>query len=94
MLLDSLSVCGFIGLRDRLSRRYSSTQKSSFGCGLGVGFSAAIGFSGIFISGRHPNGGGTNEFGDGLRSGWLDDNPFVLSGGGSFGGGGGGLGKT
>lgn len=85
------SVCGFIGLRDRLSRLYSSTQKSSFITGLGVGFKAAIGFGGIFISGRQPNGGGTNEFGDGLRSGWVTELPL---GGGNFGGGGGAVGNT
>lgn len=53
------SLCGITaGLLDR-SFRYSSTQKSSLCCGLGVGFSRAIGLGGILISGRNPNGGGS-----------------------------------
>lgn len=56
-----------IGLLDR-SLRYSSTQKSSFGFGLGTGRRLAMGLGGILISGRHPNGGGSNDAGDFWRS--------------------------
>lgn len=55
------------GLLDR-SLRYSSTQKSSFGFGLGTGRRLAMGLGGILISGRHPNGGGSNACGDFWRS--------------------------
>lgn len=78
-----------IGLLER-SLRYSSTQKSSFGFGLGTGRRLAMGLGGILISGRHPNGGGSNDCGDLFRSFAGDLLPFS-----SFccgGGGGGALG--
>lgn len=88
-----------IGLFDR-SRRYSSTQKSSFGFGVATFRSVAIGFDGILISGRNPNGGGSKLCGCGdLRDG--DGDRFALFGGapncdlvGAGGGGGGPVGKT
>lgn len=49
--------------RDR-SLRNSSPQSTSFGLGAGTLLSAAIGFDGILISGRNPNGGGSNDCGD------------------------------
>lgn len=79
-----------IGLLDR-SLRYSSTQKSSFGFGLGTGRKVAMGLGGILISGRHPNGGGAKFCGD-LRStapllvgALLPFNSFCCCGGGGGG---------
>lgn len=86
------------GLFDR-SRRYSSTQKSSFGFGVGTFRNVAIGLGGILISGRKPIGGGWKFCGCGdLRAG--DGDRFALFGAlncdfcGIGGGGGGPVGNT
>lgn len=65
MFVDS-TILGGMGLFDRdRSLRNSSPQSTSFGFGAGTFLSAAIGFGGIFISGRIPNGGGSKDCGCG-----------------------------
>uniref|UniRef100_A0A182UP02 Uncharacterized protein n=1 Tax=Anopheles merus TaxID=30066 RepID=A0A182UP02_ANOME len=94
---DPLS-CGTLGGTGRgiccgrssccFSRRYSSIQKSFFGCGRGALRNAAIGFGGIFISGRMPIGGGSKLCGRGdLRASEL----LAVGWAGPGGGGGGGI---
>lgn len=65
-LFCSAIILGGIGLTERdRSLRNSSPQSTSFGFGAGTFFSPAIGFGGILISGRKPNGGGSNDCDDG-----------------------------